>query len=96
MTPATMRNQARNSLTFAAVAMAAIVLTTTTANAAVYFDADFDGTTVADVGGGTYGTLITAANLNAGTDTGTWIVPAGQEQPHTTGIATDGGGNVTN
>ena len=62
-----------------------------------FFDADFNGTSVADVGDGTYGAQITAANLNAGTPTGTWTINAAQAAPANKivkMIQTDGGTDV--
>ena len=99
MTRTTMRNGTRNVLTLAAVAMAALVLTTTMANAAtIYFDADFNGTVAVDVGDGTYGAQITATNLNAGTAIGTWTVNQAQPAPtekRVRQIQTAGGANVS-
>jgi hypothetical protein len=70
------------------------------ANAAVVFDANFDGTSVADIGSGNgFGAQLTETNLNAGTSTGTWTVNQTQTAPTSKTnkmIQTDGGANVTN
>ena len=69
-----------------------------TSSAEVVFEANFDGTTVADLGGTNgYGAQITEANLNAGTATGTWTVNQAQPLGGRTArnIQTDGGANVT-
>jgi hypothetical protein len=68
--------------------------------ATVVFSANFDGTTVADIGSGQgFGAQLTSTNLDAGTAIGTWTVNQAQNAP--TGrtqrmIQTDGGANVTN
>ena len=83
------------SATIAATAL----ITGISANAATVFSANFDGTTVADLGSGNgYGAQITTTNLNAGTATGSWTVHATQALGGKTAkmIQTDGGANVTN
>ena len=65
----------------------------------IAFAANFDGTTVSDLGGTNgYGAQITEANLNAGTTVGTWSVNQAQALGGKTArmIQTDGGANVTN
>jgi len=86
---------------FAAVGlvMLTVFVVSTSASAATVFNADFDGTTVADLGGTNgYGAQITEANLNAGTSVGTWTVNQAQDAPggkNAKMIQTDGGANVT-
>lgn len=85
-----------------AIAMVVIV---SSANASIFFDANFDGTPVTDLsgsgyGGGGFAAAITKANLDAGTAVGDWTVSQTVTAPtnNTAKAAIQGvdAGNVTN
>lgn len=85
------------------LAVASVVLMTLLATfegrAAIALFSDFDGTTVADLGGSDgYGAPISEANLNAGTAVGSWTLNEAFNPPGSRTnkmIQTDGGANVT-
>jgi hypothetical protein len=90
----------KNIKSFSTLIVATSLIAVSYANAATVFSANFDGTTVADIGSSNgYGAQLTQTNLDAGTATGSWTVNQAQAAPTTRTskmIQTDGAANVTN
>lgn len=95
-----MKTKANLHYLAAVAALAMLSHTSPLSAATILFQADFNGTTVTDTGGGEFLAQITKANLDAGTATGSWTVNATQASPGTNSafksIQGVGGANVTN